>query len=144
MLNRQSALVDVRVIVLRDDAVLLMRLSVGEFTGRWNLPGGHVMPGEDVVSAAVREVNEEIGLAVQPEHLSFSSVTQHRPLTRSEKVTFTFTVREFDGEPVNAEPSKVDACRWTPLDELPTTMMMQAEASLRLFLDGQPFKTYGF
>lgn len=143
MLNRQSALVDVRVIVIRDDAVLLIRLSAGEFTGRWNLPGGHVRPGEDVVSAAVREVNEEIGLTVRPEHLTFSSVTQHRPPTRSEKVTFTFTVREFDGEPVNAEPDKVDACRWTPLDDLPAVMMPQAEASLRLFLGGQPFATYG-
>lgn len=50
MLNRQLALVDVRVIVLRGDAVLLIRLSAGEFIGRWNLPGGHVMLGEDVVA----------------------------------------------------------------------------------------------
>jgi ADP-ribose pyrophosphatase YjhB (NUDIX family) len=143
MSDRQHALVDVRVLVLRDRDVLLMRLGTGMFQGLWNLPGGHVMPGEDAVSAAVREVEEEVGLRVRPEDLAFTSVTHHRPPTRSEKVTFTFSTRTFAGEPIVAEPHRAELVRWTALSVLPTTLMPQAAASLRLFQSQQHFDTFG-
>lgn len=33
---------------------------------KWTLPGGHVDPGETVFQAIVREVQEEVGIAVEP------------------------------------------------------------------------------
>lgn len=143
MMDRQQALVDVRVIVLRDGHVLLIRLSAGMFGGSWNLPGGHVMPGEDAVAAAVRELQEEVGLGARPEDLTFRSVTHHRPPTRSEKVTFTFSAEAFTGEPFAAEPHRADVVRWTAWDDLPTRLMPQARASLSLFQSGQHFATFG-
>lgn len=143
MPDRQRALIDVRVLVLRDEDVLLIQLSAGIFGGCWNLPGGHVMPGEDAVSAAVRELEEEVGLRVRPEDLVFSSVTHHRPPTRSEKVTFTFSTRNFAGEPYAAEPDLAAVTRWTPWRDLPTDLMPQAAASLRLFQRREHFDTFG-
>ncbi|WP_405485799.1 NUDIX domain-containing protein [Nocardia sp. NBC_00511] len=49
----------------RDGAILLIRRAPGVFlTGRWELPGGGVEPGEQPEQAAVREAAEETGLAV--------------------------------------------------------------------------------
>lgn len=50
--------------IVDDDRLLLTRR---EDNGLWCLPGGGVEPGETWSEAAVREVREETGLAVQPD-----------------------------------------------------------------------------
>lgn len=54
--------------VVRDPAgqvYLLRRAQRDRAHGLWILPGGHVDRGEEVAAAAVREVDEELGLAVR-------------------------------------------------------------------------------
>lgn len=36
---------------------------------RWGLTGGHVEPGEEMLAAAVRELEEETGIVLEPEEL---------------------------------------------------------------------------
>jgi 8-oxo-dGTP diphosphatase len=68
---------DVAVAVLRrGDAVLLQRRAHAPFAGRWELPGGKVLPGEDPSQAVVREAREELCLAVRAPRLLL--VHEHR------------------------------------------------------------------
>ena len=53
---------DVRGVVFRDDAILLVRES---YDNLWNLPGGWVDVGESPSEAVVREVREETGYATR-------------------------------------------------------------------------------
>ncbi|MBI5447070.1 MAG: TRC40/GET3/ArsA family transport-energizing ATPase, partial [Deltaproteobacteria bacterium] len=55
----------VAVVVLRPDAVLLVRRAKEPNRGRWAFPGGSIEPGETARAAARREVEEETGLGVQ-------------------------------------------------------------------------------
>jgi 8-oxo-dGTP diphosphatase len=53
-------------VVFVDDEVVLLERDHPPDEGAWVLPGGFVEPTERANTAAVREVEEEIGLRVEP------------------------------------------------------------------------------
>lgn len=56
-------------VALRDQAgrvLLARRDGTGRGDGLWNLPGGHVEPGETIAVAAAREASEEVGARLDP------------------------------------------------------------------------------
>jgi 8-oxo-dGTP pyrophosphatase MutT (NUDIX family) len=55
-------------VTLLDGPRLLIakRVPRGLNAGQWALPGGKLEPGEDAVTAALRELHEEAGLAIDP------------------------------------------------------------------------------
>jgi 8-oxo-dGTP pyrophosphatase MutT (NUDIX family) len=57
--------------------VLLMKRAGGVGAGGWFLPGGHLEEGERPVEAAVREVFEETGIALDPAGLSLADVMSY-------------------------------------------------------------------
>lgn len=50
-------------VVLRGERLLLVRRSHKPDAGRWGFPGGKIEPGETVIAAALRELDEETGVA---------------------------------------------------------------------------------
>jgi 8-oxo-dGTP diphosphatase len=53
-------------LVVRDNAVLLVRMTYGSSRGRLMLPGGILDPGETLDAAVAREVLEETGVVADP------------------------------------------------------------------------------
>lgn len=54
-------------VILRGEAVLaIQRGPRGPYSGYWSVPSGGIEPGETQAEAVVREVAEEVGLAVTP------------------------------------------------------------------------------
>ncbi|MFE2497117.1 NUDIX domain-containing protein [Streptomyces scopuliridis] len=107
------------VVLIAGGHVLLIERGWDPFEGMWALPGGHVDPGEEVRTAAARELAEETGIFVPEESLRevgpFTAVGRD-PRGRYVTVAYTATL------PQAVAPSAGDdatAARWWPLDALP-------------------------
>ena len=54
------------------------------FPGWLALPGGHIEEGENPLSAAIREVREEVGVTLTPEEIQLKFVAMHHHTDRNE------------------------------------------------------------
>ena len=53
------------VAIVRGEKVLLIKRAYAPYQHLWTLPGGRLETGESIEQCAIREVNEELGLAVR-------------------------------------------------------------------------------
>ena len=53
------------VALIRDGKVLLIKRAFAPYQHLWTLPGGRIEPGESIEQCAVREIAEEVGLAIR-------------------------------------------------------------------------------
>lgn len=104
----------------------LTGLGVGKFVGA----GGKLEPGENAVTAAVREVAEELGVVVDPSDLEPISRITYPFVDRDEwsQRSFGFVARRWQGEPIASDEL---APRWFAIDALPFDLMW---ADARLWL----------
>src|SRR4051812_29129440 len=71
--------VDVFLVLVDGDRILLgLRRNTGFADGQWNLPSGKLEAGEDVVSAVIREAQEEVGIQVRPGDVRLAATVHYR------------------------------------------------------------------
>ncbi|MEV7108991.1 phosphotransferase [Streptomyces atroolivaceus] len=135
---------DVHLIAVREgekgpEVLLSRRAGTVHATGHWHFPSGHVDgPFEDVVTALVRETNEETGLVVDPDDVRAAVTVHHRAPAGSARVGFFFEVRRWSGTPDVREPKVCDAMGWFAFDALPEPMVAYCRAGLEAYRAGVP------
>src|SRR6201994_3477268 len=113
--------------ILRDrqDRVLLIHFVLPNMTF-WATPGGGVEPGETLLQAAIRELQEELGIRVAlegPVHTAVGIFEFEGELIEN---TDNFFAGRWDGEPkllgaTETESAALTEARWWTLEELDTT-----------------------
>lgn len=109
----------VNIFAIKDTKVLLGRRSnTGWMDGYLCPPGGHVEKGETPVRAALREIQEELGVHVIVEDLEFACVAV-RNTSPTEYVAYEFIIRDKSYAFHNAEPTKCSELVWVEMNDLP-------------------------
>lgn len=101
-------------LVVRGDAVLLVRMTYGPSRGRYMLPGGLVDPGETLDVAIAREVLEETGVTARPVGIIGVRTRYDGPDTDTYVM---WQLEHVAGEP-HADGRENDDARYLRLDEI--------------------------
>ena len=125
--------------LLRDGRVLLAHRSPARrwYPAVWDLPGGHVEPGETDRQALARELREEVGVDVRDS----APVAELSAGDGADALRLTVhRVDRWDGEPVNRTPEEHDDLRWCAAVELSGLTLAHDELGplLARLLDGEP------
>lgn len=112
-------------VVQREDRVLLCRRPERKRHGdKWEFPGGKTRPGESILAALQRELNEELG--VQVRSVAGGQISLPDP---GSNYTVDFVPTEIVGDPQPLEHTEIE---WVPIDEIDDYELAPAD---RIFAD---------
>lgn len=98
------------------------RPRASQHGGLWEFPGGKVEPGEDPATALVRELAEELAIAVAMDALEPVGFATDRPVTM-----LLYRCRVWTGDPT---PLAAEALRWGTFAELAALPMPPVDVPL--------------
>lgn len=104
-----------------DDVLLMRRQNTGWCDGDYDVPAGHLEPGEHLLAGLQREAREEIGIEFEADEAAFMHLSHALDVDVDYMQAF-FEVRRWSGEPRIAEPDRCDDLGWFNLDRLPPNL----------------------
>ena len=122
----------VRVVVLCNKKILLVRSHFGRQS--WCLPGGGVERGENPMSAAVRELYEEVGIKIKETELTCIGqlrMPEKNTWPRYDATFYKINLREQLSPNVKQWYEIIEA-QWFDIDNLPSRIGDSTKAALRL------------
>ncbi len=139
-------LIDVHILIVRDDRVLLTRRrdTNPDFNDRWHLPSGKLEAGESVLATAAREAEEEVGVLIDPADLRHVHTLHVNGSGREPRLGIFFEARRWIGEPTNREADKCSGIGWFPLSGLPDQLIAYPASGIHAYRDGLTFSIQGW
>ena len=109
-------------LIVGPTVLIAQRRRPPELAGRWELPGGKVMPGESEPAALARELAEELGLDAE-------AITVGERLGADVELDSGMTLRAYRVSLARGEPRPHDhqALRWVTAVDLPDVDWVPAD-----------------
>ncbi len=131
MAERFKIPVGIFVMLRKDTKVLLQLRKNCSFSGDYGFVGGHLDGAEQIVSAAIREVKEEVGVDVHPHDLVLKTICHSNK--GEEYLQFYFECYKWSGKIENKETNKCEKLEWCEWENLPfNTCPYLKEAVLKI------------
>jgi 8-oxo-dGTP diphosphatase len=108
-----------RVLLIKDECLLLTLDKGHTKWGRWNVPGGSQDPKELPLNTAVREIKEELGLTIKPQSLQLLAVMNRTGGNRygANDHCYYYVSNAFEGE-ISLQTGEIQQARWVPLKDV--------------------------
>lgn len=106
------------VTVVDGDRVLLVERTAEPGVGDWSIPAGHLEVAEEPRVGAVRELDEETGLTVEPSALTLLEATQLESVGEKHVVSVGYAARSSDATGTPEPGSDAGAVEWVAVDAL--------------------------
>ena len=103
----------VRILVVRQNLILLVKHT---YTPGWYLPGGTIEKNESALQAAVREINEEVGIIPKTPPTLFGFY--HNPSYGRDDYVATYLCEDFTENP-KVPCHEIAELKWFDVDNLP-------------------------
>jgi 8-oxo-dGTP pyrophosphatase MutT (NUDIX family) len=104
-------------LLIRGDEVLLAMKKRGFGIGKWNGVGGKPNPGEDIMAAAIREAEEEIGIrAIDLVEVAVMNFYHLLPEANWNQQVVVYKTDRWTGEPTETEEMKP---KWFNISQIP-------------------------
>lgn len=131
------------VILKKDGKVaFVLRQNTNWMNGHYGLPSGKIEKGEAAVAAAVREVQEEVGVTIKSQDLILILTgDRHEEI---DWVDFVFEARQWEGKPYNAEPHMHAELAWLDPHNLPKNVIPSVRFYLEQIQAGRNYAPYGW
>lgn len=125
--------------IVKDDKILLLKKSKGLLgQGKWNAPGGKILPNEEPRACVIREVFEETRLIVRnPVEVGILYFYDNGQRLSAIWTVRVFLAHQFNGIPVDGREGRLE---WLSVHALPFGEMWEDDQYwYRLALDGTRF-----
>ncbi len=112
-------------IVTIDNKIVLVKKSRGPYTGKWDLPGGLIKHGENLLQALLRELKEELDLTVfEKDCLLWDNTSiNFTYLDNNKEISFfhvglIYRIEHFDKSQINLniQEEDIQGAKWIPFN----------------------------
>jgi len=144
-LKKMDARVSSAAVILEDEAgrVLIVKATYKRY---WTFPGGVIDKGETPKEAAIREVQEEVGLTIDPETVTFAWVASRSShVAQTLQFVFKATLPAAALDTIKMQFSEIEDWRFVSKDEVLSEDIHYAKAIdlwARDFSDGYIEQTF--
>lgn len=111
----------------KKEVLLSLRKNTGYRDGEYELPGGHVDKGEDLIHAMVREAKEELLIDIKEEDLKIVHILHHYT---GDRINFILAANTYEGIPSIGEPEKCEKLEWFDINNLPENIIGKVKKSI--------------
>lgn len=128
--------------------LLLRRINTGFEDGNYSMIAGHIDRGETVMTAIIREAEEEASIKINFKDLKVVHV-MHRfspnsGIGQRTRIDFFVKAEKWTGEPKNLEPEKCDDLNWFDINNLPKNTIPYVRQAIENILKGVFYSEYGW
>jgi ADP-ribose pyrophosphatase YjhB (NUDIX family) len=121
--------------IVERSQILLVKRRRSPEANHWGLPGGKVEPGERVEDAVIREIGEELGIAIELGR-RICTVDHLDDSTGQWWVAQVYSAMIVSGVPEILEPDALAAVAWFTMDALPRPLTAATLRAIGALADG--------